>query len=121
MRDLVDGEELTPLLRAALAVDVTSSLTNFSTDGLAFINADYTLTLSRLPRGLYIGMAARPCQRRRRRHGHRRVVRPGRAHRHRSVHGRGEFQLHPQRRGRQGHRREPHLTIRMNHTRRAAR
>jgi len=58
VRDLVDGEELTPLLRAALAVDVTSPLTNFSTDGLAFINADYTLTLSRLPRGLYIGMAA---------------------------------------------------------------
>ena len=58
VRDLVDGEELTPFLRAALAVDVTSSLTNFSTAGLAFINADYTLTLSRLPRGPYIGMAA---------------------------------------------------------------
>ncbi|UXA16051.1 thioesterase family protein [Mycobacterium sp. SMC-4] len=58
VRDLVDGESLTPFIRAAMAVDVTSSLTNFGTAGLAFINADYTLTLSRLPRGPYIGMAA---------------------------------------------------------------
>ncbi|ORV41207.1 hypothetical protein AWC02_17465 [Mycolicibacter engbaekii] len=58
IRDLVDGEELTPFVRAAMAVDVTASMTNFSTKGLAFINADYTLTLSRLPIGPYIGMAA---------------------------------------------------------------
>ena len=58
IRDLVDGEELTPFVRAAMAVDVTSSMTNFSTDGLAFINADYTLTLSRLPDGPFIGLAA---------------------------------------------------------------
>lgn len=58
IRDLVDGEELTPFVRAALAVDVTASLTNFSTEGLAFINADYTLALSRLPDGPYIGLAA---------------------------------------------------------------
>lgn len=58
IRDLVDGEALTPFIRAAMAVDVTSSLTNFSTAGLAFINADYTLALSRLPRGPYIGLAA---------------------------------------------------------------
>lgn len=58
IRDLVDGEELTPFIRAALAVDITSSMTNFSSDGLAFINADYTLALSRLPDGPYIGLAA---------------------------------------------------------------
>ncbi|OBH16954.1 thioesterase family protein [Mycolicibacter terrae] len=58
IRDLVDGEELTPFVRAAMAVDVTASLTNFSTKGLAFINADYTLALSRLPVGPYIGLAA---------------------------------------------------------------
>lgn len=58
IRDLVDGEELTPFVRAAMAVDVTASMTNFSTTGLAFINADYTLTLSRLPIGPYIGLAA---------------------------------------------------------------
>ncbi|MGE2833273.1 thioesterase family protein [Mycobacterium sp. SMC-4] len=58
IRDLVDGEPLTPFVRAAMAVDVTSSLTNFGTAGLSFINADYTLALSRLPRGPYIGLAA---------------------------------------------------------------
>lgn len=58
IRDLVDGEELTPFIRAAMAVDVTASLTNFSTKGLAFINADFTLTLSRLPVGPDIGLAA---------------------------------------------------------------
>ncbi len=58
VRDLVAGEELSPFVRAALAVDVTSSMTNFSSAGLAFINADYTLALSRLPVGPYIGMAA---------------------------------------------------------------
>lgn len=46
IRDLVDGEEISPFVRAAMAVDVTASLTNFSTEGLAFINADFTLTLS---------------------------------------------------------------------------
>lgn len=58
IRDLVAGETLTPFIRAAMAVDVTSSMTNFSTAGLAFINADYTLALSRLPVGPFIGLAA---------------------------------------------------------------
>ena len=58
IRDLVDGEELSPLVRAAMAVDVTPSMTNFSTEGLAFINADFTLALSRLPDGPFIGLAA---------------------------------------------------------------
>lgn len=57
-RDLVAGEPPTPFIRAAMAVDVTSSMTNFSTAGLAFINADYTLSLSRLPDGPFIGLAA---------------------------------------------------------------
>src|SRR5690349_6964646 len=58
VRPLVDGEDISPFVRAAMAVDVTASMTNFSTSGLAFINADYTLTLSRLPLGPYIGLAA---------------------------------------------------------------
>ncbi|WP_199253685.1 thioesterase family protein [Mycolicibacterium mengxianglii] len=58
VRALVEGEQMSPFIRAAMAVDVTSSMTNFSTTGLAFINADYTLTLSRLPEGPYIGLAA---------------------------------------------------------------
>jgi hypothetical protein len=58
IRPLVDGEPLTPFSRAAMAGDMTSSLTHYGTAGLNFINADYTLTLSRLPEGPYIGLAA---------------------------------------------------------------
>lgn len=55
---LVDGEPRTPFTRAAMAADVTASLVNWSSDGLKFINADYTLTLSRLPEGSMIGLAS---------------------------------------------------------------
>jgi acyl-CoA thioesterase len=58
VKPLVDGEPLTAFVRAAMAGDVTSSLTHSSASGLNFINADYTLTLSRLPEGEYIGLAA---------------------------------------------------------------
>ncbi|MDT5002702.1 MAG: hypothetical protein QOK12_4807 [Mycobacterium sp.] len=55
---LVDDEPLSPFTRAAMAGDVTSSLTHWGTAGLQYINADYTITLSRLPRGVYVGLAA---------------------------------------------------------------
>ena len=55
---LVDDEVLSPFTRAVMAGDVTSSLTHWGTEGLRFINADYTVTLSRLPDGEYIGLAA---------------------------------------------------------------
>jgi acyl-CoA thioesterase len=55
---LVDDEPLSPFARAIMAGDVTSSLTHWGTDGLDFINADYTITLSRLPEGVYIGLAS---------------------------------------------------------------
>ncbi|RAV02822.1 thioesterase family protein [Mycolicibacter senuensis] len=55
---LVDDEPLSPFTRAAMAADVTSSLTHWSTAGLQFVNADYTLTLSRLPKGVHIGLAS---------------------------------------------------------------
>jgi hypothetical protein len=55
---LVDDEPLSPFTRAVMAGDVTSSLTHWGTQGLQFINADYTVTLSRLPEGVYIGLAA---------------------------------------------------------------
>jgi hypothetical protein len=41
-----------------MAGDMVSSLTHYGTGGLKFINADYTLTLSRLPEGPYVGLAA---------------------------------------------------------------
>jgi len=55
---LIQDEPLTPFTRAAMAADVTASLVNWSSDGLKFINADYTVTLSRLPDGPVIGLAA---------------------------------------------------------------
>jgi hypothetical protein len=58
VRPLVDGEPLTPFTRAAMAADVTASLVNWGSEGLKFINADYTLTLSRLPEGSIIGLAS---------------------------------------------------------------
>jgi hypothetical protein len=57
-KPLVDDERLSPFTRAVMAGDVTSSLTNWGAEGLLFINADYTITLSRLPEGLYIGLAS---------------------------------------------------------------
>ncbi|WP_068180256.1 thioesterase family protein [Mycobacterium sp. UM_CSW] len=57
IRSLVGDEELTPFIRAAMAVDVTASMTGFTRTGLGFINADYTLTLCRLPKGSFVGLA----------------------------------------------------------------
>ncbi|MGY2128552.1 acyl-CoA thioesterase domain-containing protein [Blastococcus sp. SYSU DS0617] len=53
---LVDGETLSPFVRAALAADMASPLAHRSEDELEFINADYTLTLSRDPVGDHIGL-----------------------------------------------------------------
>jgi hypothetical protein len=55
---LVADAPFTPFTRAAMAGDMASSLTHYGTEGLNFINADYTLTLSRLPEGPYLGLAA---------------------------------------------------------------
>jgi hypothetical protein len=54
--DLVEGERNSPLVRAALAADSASPLAHASDIGLDFINADYTLYLSRLPVGDFIGL-----------------------------------------------------------------
>ncbi|MFB4274050.1 MULTISPECIES: thioesterase family protein [unclassified Nonomuraea] len=53
---LVDDEPLTPFVRVALAADFASPLSNAQADGLRFINADYTLTLARLPEGELVGV-----------------------------------------------------------------
>jgi acyl-CoA thioesterase len=55
---LVAGQEVTPFTRAVMCGEVTSPMTHWGTGGLRHINADYTLTLSRLPEGNYIGLAA---------------------------------------------------------------
>jgi hypothetical protein len=53
---LVDGEELTPLVRLAMAADLASPVSNYSDRGLSFINADYTVYLGREPEGEYVGI-----------------------------------------------------------------
>ncbi|MEV0587251.1 acyl-CoA thioesterase domain-containing protein [Nonomuraea sp. NPDC050310] len=53
---LVAEEPLSPLVRAALAADFASPLANSGSAGLHFINADYTLTLSRTPSTPELGL-----------------------------------------------------------------
>jgi Acyl-CoA thioesterase C-terminal domain len=55
---MVQGHPLTPFTRLAFVGDITSSLTHWGTGGLRYINADYTVTASRLPDGEFIGLAA---------------------------------------------------------------
>ncbi|MEM7095752.1 MAG: acyl-CoA thioesterase domain-containing protein [Actinomycetota bacterium] len=55
---LVDGESMSPLVRAAVSGDIACPLTNFSDDGLHYINADYTMLLGRYPVGDWIGIEA---------------------------------------------------------------
>jgi len=57
-RPLIDDEPLTPFTRVAMAGDITASIANWGTHALQFINADYTVTLSRLPEGPHIGLAS---------------------------------------------------------------
>lgn len=57
-RSLIDGEPLSAFTRAAMGADITASLANWGTNGLQFINVDYTLTLTRLPQGPYIGLSS---------------------------------------------------------------
>ncbi|TGD84759.1 thioesterase family protein [Mycolicibacterium sp. CH28] len=58
LRPLVAGEVTSPFVEAAMAADATSALTHWGTTGLRYINTDYTLSLTRLPRGQHIGLAA---------------------------------------------------------------
>lgn len=53
--ELVAGESSSPFVRVALAADLTSPMALFGTAGLRYINADYTLTLGRLPLSEFIG------------------------------------------------------------------
>ena len=53
---LVDGEQLTPGVRAMLAADVTNPLSNWGDEGLQYINADLSVYFSRPPVGEWIGL-----------------------------------------------------------------
>lgn len=53
---LVEGEDMTPLVRAAASGDIACPLANASDQGIHYINADYTLLLGRYPVGPWIGL-----------------------------------------------------------------
>lgn len=53
---LVSGEPVSPFVRVALAADFASPLANYGPGGLEYINADYALTLSRLPVSAEVGV-----------------------------------------------------------------
>ncbi len=55
VRTLIEGRELTPFQRVALACDFTSPLANSGPNGLAYINVDITLYLHRLPVTEWVG------------------------------------------------------------------
>ncbi|SDD95531.1 thioesterase family protein [Rhodococcus tukisamuensis] len=55
---VVEGEELSPFVRAAMAAEPTSLMTNWGTAGVGFINVDLTMVLSRLPDGPEVGLEA---------------------------------------------------------------
>jgi len=55
---ILDDEPLTPIVRAAMAGDLASAVAHWDGQEIKYINADYTLSLSRLPNGAHIGLAA---------------------------------------------------------------
>jgi hypothetical protein len=55
VRPLLEGVELTPLVRAASLADWTNPFSNWGSEGLQFINADITLYLHRYPVGEWMG------------------------------------------------------------------
>ena len=55
VRELVDGQPLTPFVRVALAADFVSPFAHAGDRGLAYINTDVTLYLHRLPVTEWIG------------------------------------------------------------------
>lgn len=58
MPPLVAGTQMTPFQRAAITADTANQVCHWGSAGAGYINADVTLTLSRLPVGYEIGMRA---------------------------------------------------------------
>ncbi|MCW2523601.1 MAG: hypothetical protein JWO63_1936 [Frankiales bacterium] len=52
----VEGQELSPLIRAAMMADYAHPISNAGRHGLSFINADLTVYLARYPAGEWIGV-----------------------------------------------------------------
>lgn len=56
--EVVIGESASPFVRAVVAAEATSMVTNLGTRGIGYINGDLTVAISRLPVGDYIGVQA---------------------------------------------------------------
>lgn len=56
--DVVDGSVNTRFVRAAIAAEATSLVTNLGTEGIGYINGDLTVALARLPADEWIGVRA---------------------------------------------------------------
>ncbi|MFE3226966.1 thioesterase family protein [Nocardia sp. NPDC059228] len=56
---LIEGVPITPFERAAFVSDSTNLVCNWGTEGVGYINTDVTMTLSRLPEGVELGLQAR--------------------------------------------------------------
>jgi acyl-CoA thioesterase len=54
--EVVAGEKLSPFVRAVMAAEATSLVTNLGTHGVGYINGDLTVGLARLPVGEWIGV-----------------------------------------------------------------
>jgi acyl-CoA thioesterase len=54
--DVVAGEKLSDFVRAVMAAEATSLVTNLGTHGVGYINGDLTVGLARLPVGEWIGV-----------------------------------------------------------------
>ena len=53
---LVDDEPLSPLVRAAVSGDIACPLANSGSEGIHYINADYTMLIARYPEGPWVGL-----------------------------------------------------------------
>lgn len=56
--DVVEGHHNSAFVRAAMAAEGTSLVTNLGTAGVGYINGDLTVALARLPRDEWIGVQA---------------------------------------------------------------
>lgn len=56
--EVIDGEPASPFVRAVVAAEATSLVTNLGTQGIGYINGDLTVAMSRPPASDYIGVQA---------------------------------------------------------------
>lgn len=56
--DVVADQENSPFVRAVMASEGTSLVTNLGTEGVGYINGDLTVALSRLPQDEWVGVEA---------------------------------------------------------------